>query len=218
MDTELWKQSAKAALDIMNTGLYSLDGQESANNFASKEVVLMRLNAEATNFERYNFPLRFTYGARTSMIAYGNFPSQNLVDAFETANGYRVTLENTGWVCDDPDFNPQAPYENRDKRFYRTILANGMTFKESTVETFKGGIDDGLCQKEVRPPVIFYAGTFRKVPVLNRAGNQPTSTIGQFTVMRKPCSPMQNPWLMLSMMSTTLMRLMCIQHCGLSTK
>lgn len=24
MDTELWKQSAKAALDIMNTGLYSL--------------------------------------------------------------------------------------------------------------------------------------------------------------------------------------------------
>ena len=53
-----------------------------------------------------------------------------------------------------------------------------MTFKESTVETFKGGIDDGIVQKEVRPPVIFYAGTFRKVPVLNRAGNQPTSTIG----------------------------------------
>lgn len=155
MDTELWKQSAKAALDIMNTGLYSLDGQESANNFASKEVVLMRLNAEATNFERYNFPLRFTYGARTSMIAYGNFPSQNLVDAFETANGYRVTLENTGWVCDDPDFNPQAPYENRDKRFYRTILANGMTFKESTVETFKGGVDDGIVSEGGSPTGYF---------------------------------------------------------------
>ncbi len=146
---------AYTALDIMNTGLYSLDGQESANNFASKEVVLMRLNAEATNFERYNFPLRFTYGARTSMIAYGNFPSQNLVDAFETANGYRVTLENTGWVCDDPDFNPQAPYENRDKRFYRTILANGMTFKESTVETFKGGIDDGIVSEGGSPTGYF---------------------------------------------------------------
>ena len=23
------------------------------------------------------------------------------MDAFETANGYRVTLENTGWVCDE---------------------------------------------------------------------------------------------------------------------
>ena len=89
------------------------------------------------------------------MIAYGNFPSQNLVDAFETANGYRVTLENTGWVCDDPDFNPQAPYENRDKRFYRTILANGMTFKESTVETFKRGIDDGIVSEGGSPTGYF---------------------------------------------------------------
>ena len=41
MDTELWKKSAKAAIDIINTGLYSLDPQESANNLDSKEVVLI---------------------------------------------------------------------------------------------------------------------------------------------------------------------------------
>ena len=46
MDTELWKKSAKAAIDIINTGLYSLDPQESANNLDSKEVVLMRINGD----------------------------------------------------------------------------------------------------------------------------------------------------------------------------
>lgn len=142
MDTELWKRSATAALDIINTGLYSLDPQESANNISSKEVVLMRMNSEETLFELYNFPIRFTEGKRsTGMVALSNFPSQNLVDAFETVNGYKVTLENTGWVCDDPQFNPQAPYEKRDPRFYRAILANGSEFKESTIETFEGGSD-----------------------------------------------------------------------------
>lgn len=156
MDTELWKKSAKAALDIIQTGLYSLDPQESANNLESKEVVLMRINSENLNFELANFPLRFTEGVRSSsLISYGNFPSQNLVDAFETVNGYKVTLENTGWVCEDPAFNPQAPYENRDKRFYRTILANGMEFKENTIETFKGGADDGIVSQGGSPTGYF---------------------------------------------------------------
>ncbi len=142
MDVELWKSSAKAALDIIHTGLYSLNPQESSNNIQSKEIVLMRMNAENTRFELYNFPIRFTEGKRSSStLAYGNFPSQNLVDAFETVNGYKVTLENTGWVCEDPAFNQLSPYANRDPRFYRTILANGMEFKGSTIETFKDGKD-----------------------------------------------------------------------------
>ena len=141
MNTELWKKSAKAALDIINTGLYSLNPQESMNNIQSPEVVLMRMNAENTRFELYNFPIRYTEGKRTSNLDHGNYPSQNLVDAFETVNGYKVTLENTGWVSEDPQFDPQSPYENRDPRFYRTILANGMNFKGSVIETFKDGKD-----------------------------------------------------------------------------
>lgn len=155
MDTELWKKSAKAALDIINTGLYSLDPQESTNNLDSKEVVLMRINGDNTIFEIFNFPLRFTEGARSDLIPYSNFPSQNLVDAFETVNGYPVTLENTGWVCEDPAFDPQLPYENRDKRFYRSILANGMSFKENTIETFKGGADDGIVSQGGSPTGYF---------------------------------------------------------------
>lgn len=143
MNTDLWKKSAKAALDLINTGIYSLDPQESANNISSKEVVLMRMNGEDNILELLNFPLRFTEGERSSfLIAYGNFPSQNLVDAFETVNGYTIKLENNGWVCDDPKFNPQLPYEARDPRFYRAVLANGSEFKESTIESFRGGKDD----------------------------------------------------------------------------
>lgn len=156
MDTELWKRSAQAALDIINTGLYSLDPQESANNLDSKEVVLMRINDNSVSFEQFNFPLRFTEGERTSnLIPYSNFPSQNLVDAFETVNGYKVTLENTGWVCEDPAFDPQSPYANRDKRFYRAILANGMEFKGSTIETFRGGTDDGTVAQGGSPTGYF---------------------------------------------------------------
>lgn len=156
MDTELWKKSARAALDIINTGFYSLAPQESANKLDSKEVVLMRINSESTVFELFNFPLRFTYGNRSStLIPFSNFPSQNLVDAFETANGYKVTLKNTGWACEDPAFDPQFPYKNRDKRFYRAILANGMSFKENTVETFKGGADDGIVSQGGSPTGYF---------------------------------------------------------------
>lgn len=142
-DVQLWKRSAQAALDIINTNLYTLEKGTKANNVKSKEVVLMRMNGENTNFELYNFPIRFVQGKRpTTRLAHSTFPSQNLVDAFETKNGYPVTLTENGWVCDDPDFNPQKPYDNRDPRFYHAILGNGMYFKESHIETFEGGADN----------------------------------------------------------------------------
>ncbi|WP_455963791.1 RagB/SusD family nutrient uptake outer membrane protein, partial [Bacteroides bouchesdurhonensis] len=156
MNTDLWKKSAKAALDIINTGLYSLDPKESANNLESKETVLMRINDNDASFELFNFPIRFTAGKRnSSQIPYSNFPSQNLVDAFETVNGYKVTLENTGWVSEDPEFDPRLPYDKRDKRFYLAILANGMQFQEKTIETYKGGADDGIVSEGGSPTGYF---------------------------------------------------------------
>lgn len=155
-DTELWKQSAKAALDIIQLGIYELDPEGCINNLQSKESVLMRSNADNTAFELANFPLRFTEGQRGSgVLDCGNFPSQNLVDAFETVNGYSVTLGNNGWECEDPAFDPQNPYANRDKRFYRTILANGMEFKDRVIETFNGGADYALVAQGGSPTGYF---------------------------------------------------------------
>ena len=138
-DKELWKASAKAALDIINTNIYTLDPAGCANNNTSAEVVMVVMGGDSQSFELNNFPIRFTEGERTGATA--TFPSQNLVDEFRTVNGYKVTLENFGWVCDDPEFDAQNPYANRDPRFARTVLANGMSFKGSTIEAFEGGAD-----------------------------------------------------------------------------
>lgn len=139
-DAEAWKASAAAALDIIMTGLYSLDPEGCANDNTSPEVVMMVMGGDSQDFELNNFPIRFTEGRRSGATA--TFPSQNLVDAFHTVNGYKVTLESFGWVCDDPAFDPQNPYDGRDPRFYRTVLADGMAFKGSVIEAFEGGADD----------------------------------------------------------------------------
>lgn len=138
-DKELWKSSAKAALDMIQTEAYALDPAGCANNNTSPEVVMVVMGGDSQEFELNNFPVRFTEGKRSGATA--TFPSQNLVDEFRTVNGYKVSLEDNGWVCDDPDFDPKHPYDGRDPRFYRTILANGMSFKGSVIETFEGGAD-----------------------------------------------------------------------------
>ncbi|MFI3280673.1 MAG: RagB/SusD family nutrient uptake outer membrane protein [Rikenellaceae bacterium] len=149
-DTAKWEAAAKAAYAMTTlertegTLEYSLDpeGVITGNTLDSREIVLARLNSQSSTFELYNFPVRFTYGSRDGSI-YGVFPTQNLVDAFQTKNGYTVTLSDDGtWESNDPDFNAAAPYNNRDPRFERTILANGASFKGETIETFDGGADD----------------------------------------------------------------------------
>ena len=141
-DAEKWKAAARAAKEVIDLGFYSLDPAY-VNNTTSSELILARMNAAAQPFELYNFPYRFTFGNRaTGLIASGNYPTQNLVDAFETVNGYKVTLGSNGWQSDDPAFDAANPYDNRDPRFARTILADGMAFKGSTIECYVGGADD----------------------------------------------------------------------------
>lgn len=140
-DQSKWEASARAAYDIIKLNLYQLDPGEKANNLESPEVVLSRRNNNSAAFERNNFPIRFTEGTR-STPATATFPSQNLVDAFRTISGYSVTLGENGWICDDPRFDRQNPYDRRDPRFVLTVLANGMAFKGSKIALYKGGEDD----------------------------------------------------------------------------
>lgn len=140
-NADKWKASAKAALDLIDMGVYALDKTEAANNLVSKEVVMFRLNSFDSKFELNNFPIRFTVGQR-STPASATFPSQNLVDAFETIGGYSVTLTESGWVSEDPGFDPSHPYANRDPRMARAVLTDGSLFKGSSIETFIGGKDD----------------------------------------------------------------------------
>lgn len=146
-DVEKWRKSARSALDLINLvdengkPVYMLDGKLVANNLASKEIILFKMNGNNSRFELDNFPFRFTEGQRTDVMS-GTYPTQNLVDEFQTINGYNVTLDKKGWISLDPDFNPQRPYEGRDPRFARTVIANGMPFKGSSIELQTGGLDN----------------------------------------------------------------------------
>ena len=106
------------------------------------------------SFEKYNFPVRFTQGQKTSMA--GTYPTQNLVDAFQTLGGYDITLEDDGWHTDDPAFDISDPYAGRDPRFARAILADGMSFKGTTIETFVGGADYSATRQDLGSPTGYY--------------------------------------------------------------
>ena len=151
---EKWQKAALAAKEIIDLNVYRLDPAEKANNYLSNEVIMAIARSESQSFEKNNFPVRFTEGERTSMA--GTFPSQNLVDAFQTLGGYDITLGADGWQTSDPAFDISKPYEGRDPRFARAVLANGMSFKGSTIETFVGGRDYSATRTELGTVTGYY--------------------------------------------------------------
>ncbi len=153
-DREKWADAAKAALDIINSGNYRLDPGVKANSFTSPENIMVIRRSESSSFERYNFPVRFTEGKRTYMS--GTYPTQNLVDAFQTLAGYDIVLTDSGWQTEDPAFDTANPYDGRDPRFAMTVLANGMAFKGSVIETFVGGADYSETRSDLGSPTGYY--------------------------------------------------------------
>ena len=154
-DAERWKKAAQAAKDIIDLGIFSLDPAETCNNVESPEVIFQIVRSESQSFERRNFPVRFTQGERGDSMS-ETYPTQNLVDAFQTLGGYDITLEADGWKTNDPAFDISKPYEGRDPRFARAILADGMTFKGSTIETFVGGSDYFATRQEHGSPTGYF--------------------------------------------------------------
>jgi starch-binding outer membrane protein, SusD/RagB family len=91
-------------------------------------------------YSRYNTSkyIPFTVNSLVSLnsIIQGYSPSQNIVDMFETTNGLKIT--------DDPGYNPQNPYVNRDPRFYHSILFNREKWTSNAaiyLELYNGGRD-----------------------------------------------------------------------------
>ena len=160
-DVDKWREAGKAAGAVMDLKsdngmpVYTLDPAEKANNITpSQETILQIMRSESNSFERTNFPSRFTMGQRTYMA--GTFPTQNLVDAFQTAAGYDITLDGTGWHTDDPAFDVTKPYDGRDPRFARAVLADGMAFKGSAIDAKVGGADYSATREGLGTPTGYY--------------------------------------------------------------
>lgn len=132
-DNAKWVAAAEAAYEIIGKkselGL-DLDGSFAnvfgATNHNSKEVILVRPTGTSSSFESANFPMGVTGGNTTTC------PTENLASAFEMKDGKAFDWTNAAMS--------QNPYQDRDPRFYLTLVHNGMQWPSTkAVEIWEGG-------------------------------------------------------------------------------
>lgn len=147
-DPTRWEKAAEAAHQVIALNHYSIfkpsDITNAHNNanvltrgednyrklfntiVGNNELILSRTAALNNTIEKDNAPFGYTNGnGRTS-------PSQQMVDAYGMVNGKTI---------DDPSYDPNNPYNNRDPRFEASIFYNGKQWGGRAVETFQGGRD-----------------------------------------------------------------------------
>lgn len=112
-----WKDAADAAKDVIDLGVYSLSGENNMTESKYHELFIKGDDNEFIFERRYRFPeiVHNTHmfwsctGDKGDGAWNGLYPTQNLIDAFETTDGKLIT---------DPTsiYDPQNPYANRDLR------------------------------------------------------------------------------------------------------
>ncbi|WP_139958290.1 RagB/SusD family nutrient uptake outer membrane protein [Flavicella sediminum] len=127
---ELWERAANAAWEVIQlsqtsdkVGLYQ---GEYNHIFHTEPGTIEGL------WPRYSTPISPSSDAFTFSFAWkfiggyaGYGPSQELVDKFETADGFRISEAGS-------TYNDQNPYENRDPRFYLDILYHDAPWAKTT--------------------------------------------------------------------------------------
>lgn len=159
-DVSRWEAAADAAWDVIemsnNTGIYNLvesngtdqvsymtPGGEEVITYPSgydsifmytpfNDEIIWEFYERVNNGGTHN---PFTVASLSSpSIIQGFSPSQNIVSKYETINGLAVE--------DDPSFDAQDPWVDRDPRFYHSILFNQQRWTSKTdlyLELWKGG-------------------------------------------------------------------------------
>lgn len=129
-----WQAAATAAKAVMDLSKFSLadDYSQLFLKADNNEIIFARQYAVGAR----HVCLEISNGANGYGGWAGNTPLQNMVDAYEMKNGKPITDATSG-------YDPQHPYDNRDPRFYSTILYNGAPYRGSTVQTFSPGGKDG---------------------------------------------------------------------------
>ena len=132
---DIWKEVAAVAEDIAFDRIFSF-GPYDTYDGTSPEVILGYRHRNTNQLEQRNFPI----GSEGVNIESGSTnPTQNLVDSYRMKNGKKIDEPGSG-------YDPNNPYENRDDRFYQTIIYNGVNWVERnteprTIQIFRGGRD-----------------------------------------------------------------------------
>ncbi|MDR2145243.1 MAG: RagB/SusD family nutrient uptake outer membrane protein [Tannerella sp.] len=128
-NAEYWQEAAQAARDFIsaNSGqpspyrLYSTGNPNNdyyecfvTNPVFNNEYILSRSVWQTYDIDLFLAPCGFTGNVNSTGRTN---PTQNLVDCYETAKGLPIDQ--------DPDYDPENPYVNRDPRLEQTILHQG---------------------------------------------------------------------------------------------
>lgn len=137
-DLSKWQAASDAAKAVINLGVYDLYPE-------FDQLFLDDNNQEVILDVQWAYPYRVTsdpeevIGAEFIINPQGlngafgmNRPTQEYVDMFEMANGKTITDPTSG-------YDPEAPYEGRDPRFYASVFYNGVLWRDDTVQTFING-------------------------------------------------------------------------------
>ena len=124
MDKSKWQKAADAAKAVIDLGKYSLVANYSDLWLVKRNSEIIMDKAYLSKLFKQQFDLMV--GINGDGGWGGNNPTQNLVDDYEMTNGKLPK--------DDPLYDPQNPYVNRDPRFYASILYSGAPWHGRTYE------------------------------------------------------------------------------------
>jgi hypothetical protein len=176
-DIDKWAAAAAVAKKLIDLRVYALyEGTASTmfklfamnnDDFPNTEMIMLKQMGANSSIEQTNSPCGYSYG--TSSGGLGNVesqgrtsPSQNLVDAFLTADGKSIYKNYNPAEGLDPTsgYDEQAPYANRDPRLGRTVFLNGSRWLKRAVETFDGGRDRGATSSIIYTRTGYYLKKF----------------------------------------------------------
>lgn len=172
-DLQKWRDAADAAKAVIDLNIYELFPDYRTmfleENIYNSEMIWQRPYNQFASFEAVYVELSLYPNG------YNGFgqvhPLHNLVEDYETTNGLLPK--------NDPEYDPQNPYVNRDPRFYASILYDGAPFQGREVETFlPGGRDsnEGPVSAWNATQTGYYQLKFANDRIVNPSGNNMSQT------------------------------------------
>ncbi|WP_295795803.1 RagB/SusD family nutrient uptake outer membrane protein [Mucilaginibacter sp.] len=166
-DMGKWQKASDAAKAVIDLNAFQLFNGNYADLFTTKNSELIMVRETNKQYMWSAFQGVEVFLSPSGFHGWASFaPSQNLVDAFGTADGKDVTDPTSG-------YNPQHPYVNRDPRFYQDIVFDGRPYGQpafcqdrygvgstNVAEFYEGGLDSPQGWDKWNNSVTRY--TFRK--------------------------------------------------------
>jgi len=130
-----YKGAAAAAKAVMDLGVYQLFEGGYAEMFYPQnddnvEVIFNKEYAGDQSGQTHVLDLYDNSSFFTGFSSLIDVPTQNMVDNYEMTNG-KTTAESGS-------YDPQHPFENRDPRFYASIIYDGAHWLGNTMDLIKG--------------------------------------------------------------------------------